>query len=107
LSGARLADEREALARAQLEAHAIHRAHDTRRRVDHRPEAAHLHARTRGPKPSRTASAKRFAARTSANMNTNAAASDHQTTGSRPISRRAALIMVPKLVVAGSTPTPT
>ena len=40
-------------------------------------------------------------------MKTNAAASDHQTIGSRAISRRAALIIVPKLIVDGSTPTPT
>ena len=39
-------------------------------------------------------------------MKTNAAASAHQTIGSRAISRRAALIIVPKLVVDGSTPTP-
>src|SRR6185503_12595970 len=77
-----------------------------------RPGLRGVHAgtkpmRTRGSKPSRTASAKRLAASTSTNMNTNAAASDHHTIGSRPISSRAALIMVPKLVVAGSTPTPT
>ena len=40
-------------------------------------------------------------------MNANAAASVHQTIGSRAISRRAALIIVPKLFVDGSTPTPT
>ena len=36
-----------------------------------------------------------------------AAASDHQTTGSRPSSMRALLIMVPKLIIVGSTPIPT
>ena len=40
-------------------------------------------------------------------MNQNAAASAHQTIGSRAISSRALLIIVPKLVVDGSTPTPT
>ena len=40
-------------------------------------------------------------------MNTNAAASDHHTIGSRAISSRALLIMVPKLFIDGSTPTPT
>ena len=40
-------------------------------------------------------------------MNANAAASVHHTTGSRDISLRALLIIVPKLFVVGSTPTPT
>ena len=44
---------------------------------------------------------------TSTNMNTNAAANDHQTMGSRASSARAMLIMVPKLIVVGSTPMPT
>jgi hypothetical protein len=48
-----------------------------------------------------------LAASTSASMNVNAVASAHHTMGSRDISRRAALIMVPKLLVEGSTPTPT
>jgi hypothetical protein len=61
----------------------------------------------RGSKASRTASANRLAASTSANMKTKAAASDHQTIGSRASSMRAVLIMVPKLIMVGSTPMPT
>ena len=45
--------------------------------------------RARGSKASRTASAKRLADNTTATMNTNAAAKDHHTTGSRDISLRA------------------
>src|SRR4029079_9994545 len=102
----------EALAFTQLEIDAIDGANHAAGRVEHRFEIRDFHTgtvpiRTRGSNPSRTASAKRLAARTSTNMKKKAAASDHQTIGSRPISRRAALIMVPKLVVAGSTPTPT
>ncbi len=110
LAAARLAHQREALARADLEVHAVHRAQHALGRVELRVQARDCegaHTRTRGSKPSRTASANRFAASTSANMKTKAAASDHHTIGSRAISRRAALIMVPKLVVDGSTPTPT
>jgi hypothetical protein len=40
-------------------------------------------------------------------MKLKAAASDHQTMGSRASSMRAVLIMVPKEIVLGSTPTPT
>ena len=40
-------------------------------------------------------------------MKPNAVASVHHTTGSRDISLRALLIIVPKLLVVGSTPTPT
>ena len=36
-----------------------------------------------------------------------AAVNDHQTTGSRAISRRALLIILPQLIIDGSTPTPT
>src|SRR5581483_6542110 len=106
----------EAFALGQIEAHPVHRAHDAARGIEdgsqaldfeHRRHTGTAPMRTRGSKPSRTASAKRFAARTRANMKKKAAASDHHTIGSRPISRRAALIMVPKLMVAGSTPTPT
>src|SRR5262249_23046978 len=113
LAAARLPDQREALALADLEVDAVHRAHSARRDVELRLEVRNLkqgvaHATfTRGSKPSRTASAKRFAASTSANMNVNAVASAHQTTGSRDISMRAVLIMMPKLLVCGSTPTPT
>ena len=117
LPRARLADQREAFAPAQLEIHAVHRVHRAARRVQLRAQAATprapvagrllAHTRTLGSKPSRTASANRFAASTSASMKLNAVASAHQTTGSRDISRRAALIMVPKLLVDGSTPTPT
>src|SRR5262249_38721833 len=114
LARAGFPDQREAFALAKLEVDAVDRAHDAARCIEHcaqvgRPQghAGTVPTLTRGSKPSRTASASRFAASTSTNMKTNAAASDHQTIGSRPISRRAALIMVPKLVVAGSTPTPT
>src|SRR5690606_31562100 len=65
-----------------------------------------LHPR-RGSKASRTTSAKRLAASTNTNMNTKAAANDHQTIGSRASSARAMLIIVPKLIVVGSTPMPT
>ena len=60
-----------------------------------------------GSNASRMASANRLAASTRMNMAANAAASDHQTTGSRPSSIRALLIIVPKLVMVGSTPMPT
>src|SRR6185503_20687882 len=129
--------QREALAGPQLEVDPVHRAHGSGGRMKGGSQVSDLegrtadfahhdgigknrvrrrilrvHAgtkpmRTRGSKPSRTASATRFAASTRANMKKKAAARDHHTTGSRPISRRAPLIMVPKLVVAGSTPTPT
>ena len=61
----------------------------------------------RGSKASRTTSANRLAASTSTNMNAKTAAKDHQTIGSRASSARAMLIMVPKLIVDGSTPMPT
>jgi hypothetical protein len=61
----------------------------------------------RGSKASLTASANRLAESTSSSMKLKAAVSDHHTTGSRAISSRALLIMVPKLMVEGSTPTPT
>ena len=64
-------------------------------------------ARARGSKASLTALAKNCIDRTSATMNANAAASVYHTTGSRDISLRALLIIVPKLFVVGSTPTPT
>jgi len=40
-------------------------------------------------------------------MKTKAAANDHHTMGSRAISRRALLIMLPQECMDGSTPTPT
>ena len=61
----------------------------------------------RGSNASRTASANRLAASTSASMNTKADSSDHHTIGSRASSSRAPLIMLPKLIIDGSTPTPT
>ena len=65
------------------------------------------HQAALGSKASRTASANRLAASTRMNMAMKAAASDHQTTGSRPSSMRALLIIVPKLIIVGSTPMPT
>jgi len=44
---------------------------------------------------------------TSVNINKNAASSGHHTTGSRAISRRELLIILPQLIDVGSTPTPT
>lgn len=61
----------------------------------------------RGSKASRTTSAKRLAASTSTNMKMKAAIRLHHTIGSRANSMRAALIIVPKLTVFGSTPIPT
>ena len=66
-----------------------------------------LHQAALGSNASRTASANRLAASTRMNMAAKAAASDHHTTGSRPSSMRALLIMVPKLIIDGSTPIPT
>ena len=60
-----------------------------------------------GSNTSRTAAAKRFAAKTSVPMKRRAAAKFHQMTGERLISPAAALIIVPKLWITGSTPTPT
>src|SRR5690242_9701779 len=62
---------------------------------------------TRGSNAFCTASAKRFALNTSANIKLKAASKAHHTIGSRAISSRAALIIVPKLIIEGSTPTPT
>ena len=111
LAAPRFAHQREALALLDLEVDAVDGPHHPVGRVELGAQPLDLehgaHTRTRGSKPSRTASAKRLAASTSANMKTNAAASDHHTIGSRAISMRAALIMVPKLMVDGSTPTPT
>jgi len=111
LAASRLADQREALALADLQVDAVHGAQRALGRVELGAQVPQLeqgaHTRTRGSKPSRTASAKRLAASTRVNMKKNAAASDHHTMGSRAISSRAALIMVPKLIVEGSTPTPT
>ena len=64
-------------------------------------------ARARGSKASLTALAKNCIDSTSVTMKPNAVARVHQTTGSRDISLRALLIIVPKLFVLGSTPTPT
>lgn len=61
----------------------------------------------RGSKASRTTSANTLAASTRPNMKINAAMRLHHTIGSRANSIRAALIMVPKLTVPGSTPIPT
>ena len=61
----------------------------------------------RGSKASRTTSANRLAASTSTNMKMKAAIRLHHTMGSRASSMRAALIIVPKLMVLGSTPMPT
>ena len=61
----------------------------------------------RGSKASRTTSANRLAASTSTNMKMKAATRLHHTMGSRASSMRAALIIVPKLIIVGSTPMPT
>src|SRR5690606_9999613 len=106
--------QRKGLARSDLEAHLIHGA----RGADLHGEIRHLEqglrcvdpphaALPRGSKASRTTSANRLAASTSTNMKQKAETSDHHTMGSRASSMRAILIMVPKLMVVGSTPMPT
>ena len=64
-------------------------------------------ARARGSKASRTAPANKVMDKTSTTIKPKAENRFHQTKGSRDISLRAVLIMVPKLLVLGSTPTPT
>ncbi|MNT98647.1 hypothetical protein D3C72_2412820 [compost metagenome] len=65
-----------------------------------------LKRRVRGSNASRTASANRLAASTSASMKMKAVIRFHQIMGSRDISRRAPSIMEPKEFMLGSTPMP-
>src|SRR5690606_32438785 len=62
--------------------------------------------RARGSNASRTASANRFAASTSASRKMNAVSRFHHTMGSRDISTRARSIIEPKEFMLGSTPMP-
>ena len=109
------ADQRQRHSRGDGEVEAIDGVHDSFRCVENRPQTAHpqnrlihrsRHRRNLGSKASRTASANRLAASTSVNMNRKAAPSVHHTIGSRAISRRAPLIMLPQESMVGSTPTP-
>src|SRR5690349_18828763 len=84
---------------------------DPRSTIHHPPSTNHAFcaaarrngraALIRGSKASRTASANKFAESTIKSMKQNADASDHHTIGSRAISRRAPLIIVPKLIIVG------
>ena len=108
LAATGFAEQRKGLALGNGEGNAVDRkqyplsGHETEAQVGDFQHQAAL-----GSKASRTASANRLAASTRMNMVVKAAASDHQTTGSRPSSMRALLIIVPKLVIVGSTPMPT
>src|SRR4029079_2471713 len=127
LAAARFADQRERLAPVDRDRQRVHGSRKAALGLEHRAQPTHgqhrlgdgahagagllrsatLFSRARGSNASRTASAKRFAGRTIRNMNTNAAASAHQITGVAESSRRAVLIITPKLKLFGSTPTPT
>ncbi len=112
LAAARFAKQGKAFAGGDFERHAVDRPRppaigegNDEREIAYRQQRRHDDVL--GSKASRTASANRLAARTRTNMKPKAATSDHQTIGSRASSMRAALIMVPKEMVVGSTPTPT
>src|SRR5690606_18972905 len=113
LAAAGFADQREGLAALDRQPQAVDGAHEPAvgiqfdlqpvdrehvqafgRRCSARRRARKL--RARGSKASRTPSANRLAASTTATMKPKAEAKLHQTTGSRLISLRARLIMPPK-----------
>jgi hypothetical protein len=118
LAATGLAEQRQRLAGGDLETDPVDRREQRTPAGKSDPQIAdveqhgfslpvHADPTRRGSKASRTASANRFAARTRMNMKTKAAASDHHTIGSRASSMRALLIIVPKLIIVGSTPMPT
>ncbi len=109
LAAARFAEQGKSLAGGNGKGNAVDRSEQRVAGGEAEAEVGHLqHAHAAlGSNASRTASANRLAASTRMNIAANAAASDHQTTGSRPSSMRALLIIVPKLVIVGSTPMPT